>query len=60
MTADDRDQQIAHLIRSLIAKTEARAAFLKYPEGSSEAALYHGKIVGLREALALVDPQPWR
>lgn len=60
MTADDRDAQIAHLIRSVIAETEARKAFLKYPSGSAEAALYDGKINGLRTALGFVDPQPWR
>lgn len=60
MTADERDKQVAHLIREEIAKTEHHKDGLRYPEGSASAALIDGKITGLRAALAFIDPQPWR
>ena len=59
-TADERDKQIAHLIRSEIARTEYNKMGLGYTPRSPEAALLDGKITGLRLALAYVDPQPWR
>lgn len=56
---DTRDQQIARLIRDQIAKIEADRRRLSYRVGSPEDAVIMGRITGLRDALAFVDPDPW-
>lgn len=54
----ERDQQIAAMIRGQIAKSEAESERLGYRRGSPEDAYQQGIIVGLRLALAFVDPDP--
>ena len=58
MTADDRDIQIAHLIRKAITKETAEFERLGYEIGSHNGAYFQGRVVGLRLALAFVDPNP--
>lgn len=55
---DDRDGEIAQLIRSKIASEEAERVRLGYRLGSPEDAYIQGRIVWLRLALAFVDPEP--
>jgi hypothetical protein len=57
---DDRDKQIAHLIRERIKKAQDDL----FRAGSSHSEELRTRerwmIAGLREALALVDPEPWK
>lgn len=56
----DRDAQIAALIRNKIAKIEADIERFGYVLGSANDTYLKGQIVGLRQALAFVDPTPQR
>jgi len=55
---DDRDREIAAMIRRDIAKIEDDKVRLGYRLGSPEDAVLYGQIKGLRSALAFVDPAP--
>lgn len=54
----DRDEHIAALIRTKIKKVEADAERLGYLLGSANDTYMKGQIVGLRLALAFVEPSP--
>jgi hypothetical protein len=54
----DRDQEIAAMIRREIAKVEADKERLGYRLGSAEDGCLQGQVMGLRRALAFVDPNP--
>lgn len=56
----DRDAQIAAMIRGEIEKETAERQRLSYRVGSPEDAYHQGRIVGLRLALAFVDPNQQR
>jgi hypothetical protein len=55
---DERDEQIAKAIREEIAKVTRDRENLGYLIGSPEDSYIQGEIVGLRRALAFVDPAP--
>lgn len=59
-TLTERDGQIRTLIRRQIAKEESRRDACGYPKGSISDAIMAARIEGMREVLALVDPEPWR
>lgn len=61
MTAyDERDKQIADAIRNEIAKRQMDLVLGGWPEGSADWAIIRCRIMGLRDALAFVDPAPHR
>lgn len=55
---DMRDQEIATMIRREIAKVEADKERLGYRLGSVEDGCLQGQVMGLRRALAFIDPHP--
>jgi hypothetical protein len=56
--SDERDAQIARMIRNKIGKVETERERLGYRIGSPEDACLQGQMMGLRMALAFVDPHP--
>lgn len=54
----ERDQQIAAMIRGEIAKLECERVQLGYERGSQNGIYFQGIEVGLRKALAFIDPDP--
>jgi hypothetical protein len=55
---EDRDAQIAKLIRREIDATEARRQACGYPLGSMGDNSFACEIYGMRRILALIDPNP--
>lgn len=55
---DERDRQLAMLIRQEIAKVEDHKERCGYHPGSLEESCIRFEIIGLRKALAFVDPRP--
>lgn len=55
---EDRDTQIAHLIRKEIAAREHHKAKCGYIRGTLEECCLRYEILGLRRALAFVDLNP--
>ncbi len=51
-------EQIASLIRQEISKMEAERERLGYERGSQNGIYFQGIEVGLRKALAFIDPHP--
>lgn len=58
MTADDRDIQIAALIRREIDKEKSRAEAAGWRAPMPDWYITRGEIQGMRRILALVDPNP--
>lgn len=56
--SDERDSQIAAMIRAKIRFVEAERERLGYRLGSVEDGCLQGQMMGLRLALAFVDPHP--
>lgn len=61
-TADDRDKQIAKLIRQEIGQREANieASGLNLANGGRAYVMARSEINGLRKALSFIDPNPYK
>lgn len=57
---DDRDKQIAQLIRERIRRAQNDMMRMGYSHSDELRSRERWMIAGLREALAFVDPEPWR